>query len=151
MLQKRGDTLFFCNLTVFNQTGAVSFYITLFQVLYQFAWKIIAFKTMNEAFVPRAIFNSACAAMFRLAQVTFKTTGTRFGMFAYSNMLVADSTIHTAWRKHDIFNHFGHFHFQLTPKVRHNTKPEADGGQGGAVTRRRKPPAGPRRSAHGVA
>jgi hypothetical protein len=111
MFQKCGDAFFFCGLTVFNQTGAVSFYVTLFQVFYQLTGKIPTFKTVNKILVLHTVLNFAFSAMFGLAHVIFKATHARFSALSYSNMLVADGTIHTAWRKHNIFNFIRHFHF----------------------------------------
>jgi hypothetical protein len=49
--------------------------------------------------------------MFGLTQVIFKATHARLSR---SNVLVADGTIHTAWRKHNIFNFIRHFHVILS-------------------------------------
>jgi hypothetical protein len=68
---------------------------------------------VNKIFVLHTTFNIALAAMFWLTQVIFKATHTRFGVLSCSNVLVADGTIHTTWRKHNIFNFIWHFHVGL--------------------------------------
>jgi hypothetical protein len=66
---------------------------------------------VNKTLALRTAFNFALAAVFRFAHVIFKATHAR--LFC-SNVLVADGTIHTAWRKHNIFNFIRHFHVGLS-------------------------------------